>query len=103
MGRIPDGSVDQAIERLEHGNNRILCSELQGLLEQLGFYFKSKSTNNHKVYFHDGLPNFQSAGFNCEHRKDPPVKSPYVQRAKRELKTHREDLIKFLDTRDGKK
>jgi hypothetical protein len=95
--------VDQAIEILERGNNRILCSELQELLEQLGFYFKSKSTDNHKVYFHDGLPNFHSASFNCEHRKDPPVKSSYVQRAKKELKTHREDLIQFLDARDRKK
>jgi hypothetical protein len=95
--------VDQAISALEGGNNRIRCSELQALLETLGFYFKSKSTENHKVYFHDGLPNFHSASFNCEHRKDPPVKSSYVQRAKRELRTHKEDLMKFLATRDGQK
>jgi hypothetical protein len=93
---MDDTLVDQALKALEGAGGRMRCSELQELLEGLGFYFKKKKTANHKVYFHDHLPNFPSASFNCEHGKDPPVKPSYVQRAKREITLHKEDLLRYL-------
>lgn len=96
---MADTHVDRALATLEGAGNRIKCSELTEFLESLGFYFKSKKTKGHKVFFHDGLPNFSSMSFNCEHSKDPEVKAPYVQRVRRELRNHRDDLNKYLEMR----
>lgn len=92
--------VEQAVETLQRAGRRIRCSELQILLESLGFYFKDKKTTNHKVYFHDHLPNFSSSSFNCDHGRDPEVKNAYLQKAKRSITQNRDDLLKYLTKRE---
>lgn len=99
---MTDTMVDSAIRELDRAGDRIRCTELEAFLLGLGFFFKNKRTPNHKVYFHDGLPNFHSASFNCEHGKDPAVKASYVQRVKRELLLHKDDLNKYLNEREKK-
>jgi hypothetical protein len=91
---MADSPVDDALKQLDKAGGRIRCSELCELLEGLGFYFKSKKTPGHKVYFHDGLTDFFSGSFNCDHAKDPSVKAGYIQRV-------RSVLTEFKDALDN--
>jgi hypothetical protein len=92
--------VDQVLAELDRAGGRILCDDLCKLLESLGFYFKSKKTKGHKLYFHDGLINFRSGSFNCDHSKNPPVKAAYVQNVRATINEFRDELNQFLE---GKK
>lgn len=72
------------------------CTELTGLLISLGFEIRNGKLGSHKVFFHDGLPQFHSGSYNCEHGLNPQIKRPYIIKILRILREHESDLKTFL-------
>jgi hypothetical protein len=86
----------QAVDRLASAKASIRCSELTQLLTSLGFEVRNGKLGSHKVFFHDGLPDFHSGSFNGDHGRDPQIKRPYIIKVLRILRQHESDLKSFL-------
>lgn len=85
---MTDRLYDLVIETLRTKKAAIRCSEVVNLLESLGFRVSSGKSPGHKVYTHPGLAEFYSASFNCDHGKNPQIKSAYVTNILRVLNAH---------------
>ena len=72
------------------------CTELIGLLISLGFEIRNGKLGSHKVFFHEGLPEFHSGSYNCEHGRNPQIKRPYIIKILRILREHESELKRFL-------
>lgn len=75
------------------------CSELQGILETLGFDARSGSKEGHKVVTHRGLADFYSSSYTCGHGANPEVKPGYIKAILRLVKRYKDDLGKFMEDR----
>jgi hypothetical protein len=73
------------------------CADLSRQLEKLGFEVRDGKKGGHKLYFHDGLPSFHSASFNCGHGKNPEIKPVYIGKVLKVLDQYEQELIKFLE------
>ena len=54
-------------QELLNRKGNLRCVEVIALLQQLGFEVRDGKRGGHKLYFHDGLPEFHSGSFNCGH------------------------------------
>ncbi len=77
------------------GNLR--CVEVIALLQQLGFEVRDGKRGGHKLYFHDGLPEFHSGSFNCGHGKNPEIKQAYIAKIVRTIDNHEAALRKYFE------
>ena len=72
------------------------CSELTKLLISLGFEVKNGKRGGHKVFTHDGLPDFHASSYNCDHGKNPEIKRPYIKQVKKTLRQHESSIRAYL-------
>lgn len=93
---MPDSLYDQAVEALEAAKASMSCSDLTDWLTTLGFDVRDGKRGGHKIYFHDGLPEFHSGSYNCDHGRNPHIKRPYIVNVLRVLREHEADLKRFL-------
>jgi len=94
---MPASLYDQAIAALEASKASMRCSELTSWLTALGFDVRDGKRGGHKVFFHDGLPAFQSSSYNCDHGRNPQIKRPYIVKILRVLREQESDLKKYLE------
>jgi hypothetical protein len=89
-------TIDEAITQLRQSKATTKCSDLTQMLEHFGFEVRGAGNAGHKVYVHDGLPNFLSSNYDCGHGSNPTVKTCYIRNVIRVLREHKQDLIKYL-------
>lgn len=92
-------TVTEAIQSLQQAGASMRCSELQKILESLGFEVRDGSKQGHKVVTHPGLEEFFSASYTCGHGKDPEVKRNYVRSMLALVKQYRDDLQEIMEDR----
>lgn len=92
-------TVTEAIQALQQAGASMRCSELQKILESLGFEVRDGSKQGHKVVTHPGLEEFFSASYTCGHGKDPEVKPNYVRSMLALVKQYRDDLQEITEDR----
>lgn len=87
----------QAVKQaLRDGKGNLRCKEVADLLAQLGFSVRDGKRGGHKVYTHDGLPDFLSSSFNCGHGRNPEIKPAYIQNIIRVIERHEVALRDYL-------
>ena len=96
---MADSLYETAVRTLEDSGASMRCSELTDLLESLGFTVRDGKLGGHKVFVHDGLPDFKSGSYNCDHGRNPQIKRPYITKVLRVLREHEDDIKKFLKKR----
>ncbi|MGI0153613.1 MULTISPECIES: type II toxin-antitoxin system HicA family toxin [Pseudidiomarina] len=72
------------------------CKEVIAALETLGFEVRDGKRGGHKVYVHDGLNDFHSSAFNCDHGKNPQIKPAYIKKIVKVLKQYEQELLELL-------
>ncbi|MEX1221780.1 MAG: type II toxin-antitoxin system HicA family toxin [Idiomarina sp.] len=72
------------------------CKDVISALEALGFEVRDGKRGGHKIYVHDGLDNFFSGSFNCDHGKNPQIKPSYINKIAKVLKQYEEGLEQLL-------
>ena len=81
---------------LFQSNRALRCKDVVSELEKLGFEVRDGKRGGHKVYVHDGLSEFHSSSFNCDHGKNPQIKPAYLKQVAKVLKTYEQELKEFL-------
>lgn len=92
-------TVNEAIEALQQAGASMRCSELQKILESLGFEVRDGKKQGHKVVTHPGLEGFFSSSYTCGHGKDPEVKRNYVRAMLSLVKKYEDELQKITEDR----
>lgn len=82
--------------RLQSAKASISCSEMSELLTSLGFEVRNGKLGSHRMFFHDGLPDFHSGSYNGGHGRDSQIKRPYVVKILRILRRYESELKSFL-------
>lgn len=72
------------------------CKDVIVALEGLGFEVRDGKRGGHKVYVHDGLVDFHSSAFNCDHGKNPQIKSAYIKKIAKVLRQYEQELVELL-------
>jgi len=90
------GAIEDAITQLKQSKATTSCSELTQMLEDFGFEVRGAGSAGHKVYVHDGLPDFLSSSYDCGHGTNSTVKPCYIQNVIRVLKQQKQGLVKYL-------
>lgn len=93
---MTDRVFDEVIRELDQAGASMRCSELTTLLVTLGFEVKDGKRGGHKVFTHDGLPDFRSGAYNCDHGKNPEIKRPYINKVKGTLRRHETSIRAYL-------
>ena len=88
---------DQVVARLAASKTNIRCNELANLLGRLRFRIRDGKKGGHKVFFHDGVPTFDSGSYNCGHGANPEIKPAYITKILRILKIHETEIIEYLE------
>jgi len=83
-------------QTLLNGKGSLRCTEVSTLLQLLGFEVRDGKRGGHKLYFHDGIPDFQSGSFNCGHGRNPEIKAAYITKIVRTIDTHEAALKEYL-------
>jgi len=83
-------------QALLDGKGSLRCAEVSALLQQLGFAVRDGKRGGHKLYFHNGIPEFYSGSFNCGHGRNPEIKAAYITKIVRTIDTHEAALKKHL-------
>lgn len=86
----------EVVNILSEARKSMRCTELTKQLVRLGFEVRDGGRGGHKLYFHDGLPEFYSASFNCGHGKNPEIKPAYIRKVLKVLEQYKQELIEFL-------
>jgi hypothetical protein len=89
----------QVVAKLEAAKRSIRCDELAEQLELLGFEVRDGKQGGHKIYVHDGLPEFKSASYNCGHGRNPEIKPAYIRNVLRILRQHEAEIVNYLEKR----
>jgi len=92
-------TVTEAIQALQQAGASMRCSELQKILESLGFEVRDGRKQGHKVVTHPGLEEFFSASYTCGHGRNPEVKRNYVRSMLALVKQYRDDLQEITEDR----
>lgn len=95
---MTDKLYDRVVATFRVKKAAMRCSEATNLLESLGFIVNSGKSPGHKVYTHPSLVDFYSASFNCDHGKNPQIKSAYVTNILRVLSAHEAALRALGET-----
>jgi len=91
---------DEVVAVLSAAKRSIRCDELAGQLSRLGFEVREGKRGGHRVYVHDGLPDFTSASYNCGHGRNPEIKPAYINDVLKILRRHEAEIVKYLETRN---
>jgi hypothetical protein len=89
------GQYTIALDLFE-SNKALRCSDVIVELRKLGFEVRDGKRGGHKVFVHDGIDNFYSGSFNCDHGKNPQIKRAYLKNIAKMLKTYEQELKEFL-------
>ena len=60
---------------------------------------ETSKQGGHKIYVHDGLPEFKSASYNCGHGRNPEIKPAYIRNVLRILRQHEAEIVNYLEKR----
>lgn len=88
-------TVQGVIDALESSRKTIRCKEFRAFLMQLGFEIRDGKQGGHKLFFHGGLADFKSGGYNCGHGKNPEIKPAYVRKVVRILEQYEQELTEL--------
>jgi predicted RNA binding protein YcfA (HicA-like mRNA interferase family) len=89
--------IANTISTLQQRKASLCCEDVKDLLEKLGFEVRDGRKGGHKIYFHQGLPSFQSGSFNCGHGKNPEIKPAYISKIIQILKQYQDELEQYLE------
>lgn len=89
--------IENTIEHLQQHKTNLCCEEVKRLLVSLGFEVRDGKQGGHKVFFHQGVPGFMSAAFNCGHGKNPEIKPAYIGKIIQIPKQHHAELAEYLE------
>lgn len=78
----------------------VRCSELGGILTELGFTI-TPGRGNHKVVTHDGLEGFLSTSYDCGHGRDSQIKPQYIIKVAKVLSDYATELQGYLERNNG--
>ena len=87
---------DSVLEALDNAGASMRCGELANLLASLGFEVRDGKRGGHKIFTHDGLPEFRSGSYNCDHGRNPEIKRPYINKVSKTLKKYEDAIRSFL-------
>lgn len=93
-------SVERVIAELTAAKANTSCEDMSRHLESLGFQIRDGRKPGHKVYVHDGLREFYSAGYTCGHGKNPTILPVYVGKVLSVLKQHKSEILSYLGEND---
>lgn len=82
----------QSVLSLFQSRSVLKCSGVIKALESLGFEVRDGKRGGHKVFVHNGLKDFYSGSFNCDHGKNPQIKPAYIKNIKKILEQYSEEL-----------
>ena len=89
--------VQSVIDRLNTKKGNLRCAEVKSLLEGLGFEVRDGKRGGHKIFVHDGVPEFTSGAFNCGHGKNPEIKRAYITKIILVIKELEASITSLLD------
>ena len=69
------------------------CAKAKDLLTQLGFIVRDGKRGGHKIFVHRRLAGFKSGSLNCDHGKNPEIKSPYIKKIIRIINQYEAGLV----------
>ncbi len=88
---------DEALDQLRGSPAGFRCTELEALLDGLGFKVKPGKKGGHRVFTHSALaPGFRGSDFNCGHRSTEFVLRVYVRKIIRICEMYEDELRAFL-------
>ena len=90
------GSLLKDTLSLFESGKALRCKEVIAALEGLGFEVRDGNRGGHKVYVHDGLNEFHSSAFNCDHGKNPQIKPAYIKKIAKVLNHYEQELLELL-------
>lgn len=88
---------DETVAALSAARRSIRCEELASHLRRLGFDVRDGKRGGHKLIFHDGIPDFTSASYNCGHGRNPEIKPAYVSNLLKLLEQYKKEIIEYLE------
>jgi len=88
---------DRIVKKLRQSKNNYRCSELVSDLETLGFEVRNGRRGGHKIYTHDGIPDFTSGSFNCGHGINSKIKPVYINQVRKIVERYEEEIIEYLE------
>lgn len=91
--------LEQAYAELSGTGASMRCATLGKLLKGLGFEVRDGRRGGHKIFVHDGIPDFTSGAYNCDHGKNPEIKRPYINKVLKILKQYEAELNRYLEER----
>lgn len=75
---------------------KLNCNEVIEKLVTLGFHVRKTKRAGHYLLKHNGLPLFDSKGFNCGHGRNPVLKKTYVLNLAKLLEEQKDDILTYL-------
>ncbi len=89
--------LEEVVGILNASVSSIRCDTLAAQLARLGFEVRDGKQGGHKIFVHDGIPEFFSGSYNCGHGKNPEIKPAYIRKVLRILQQHEKEIIDFLE------
>jgi hypothetical protein len=89
--------VLSVIDTLNTKKGSLRCAEVKSLLEDLGFEVRDGKRGGHKIFVHDGIPEFTSGAFNCGHGRNPEIKGAYITKIIRVIRELETSIASLLD------
>ena len=77
---------------LFRSGSTLRCKDVVQALESLGFEVRDGNRGGHKIFVHDRLKEFRSGAFNCDHGKNPQIKSAYIKKIRNILEQYADEL-----------
>jgi len=91
--------LEDTKQALSKAKTSIRCEEMARQLRRLGFDVRDGKRGGHKIVFHDGIPGFTSASYNCGHGKNPEIKPAYVNEILKILDLYKDEINNYLETK----
>ncbi|MBE0353113.1 HicA toxin of toxin-antitoxin [Colwellia chukchiensis] len=98
---MPKELYDEVITTFQNAGASMRCQQAKSLLGELGFNVKDGRKGGHKVFTHPHLEGFTSGSLNCDHGRNPEIKKPYIKKIIKVLEKYENELVKYLEKRDG--
>ena len=90
------------VTSLKGAGSTMRCKEVKALLVELGFTVRDGKRGGHKIFTHQHIQSFTSGSLNCDHGKNPEIKSPYIKKIIRVLEKYEQELVDYLESQNGK-
>ncbi len=93
---------NDVIDALNNAGASMRCKQVTALLKKLDFEVRDGNRGGHKVYTHQYIQSFTSGSYNCDHGKNPEIKRPYIKKIIKVLEKYEQELIQYLEDKNGK-